>query len=78
MQREASKRETADAQKEKGEKIWTFKIIVYASYYFILQKLWKINYKNIGKIQIPGNLYHLISSQKTVLKKNLFLNLLEI
>ena len=32
------KRETADAQMEKGDKRWTFEIINYASYHFILQK----------------------------------------
>ena len=37
-QREARKRETADVQSEKGEKR-TFKIINYASYYFIFQKI---------------------------------------
>ena len=34
-QKEARKREPADAQMDKGEKRWTFEIINYASYHFI-------------------------------------------
>ena len=51
--REARKRETADAHMQKGEKVdwWTFEIINYVLYHFILQKLLKINYKNIVKKQ---------------------------
>ena len=36
-QKEARKRETADARKK--DDWWTFEIINYASYHFILQKL---------------------------------------
>ena len=38
-ERETRKREPADMQMEKGEKRWTFEIINYASYHFILWKL---------------------------------------
>ena len=43
-QREARKRETGGAQMEKGEKRWTFEIINYASYNFILQNLLNLNH----------------------------------
>ena len=45
------KRETADAQMEKGEKIGTFEIINYASHHFIYKnRKKKINYKTLLSI----------------------------
>ena len=57
-QRKARKRETADVQMDKGEKIWTFEIIKYALYGRIIlfyKNYKKINYKNIVKYLLkPG------------------------